>query len=90
MTALELAPIGDSPKTRRETDVVLDGAELALGLDMEANPRRGREAEFPGKQADLLAVVPDELVERVLDRAPSVPHERTAPAHRAGPPPHSD
>jgi hypothetical protein len=40
MTALELAPIGHDPKAKREADVVIDGAEPVLRLDMEAHPRR--------------------------------------------------
>src|SRR5450759_4668603 len=78
--------MADRPEARREAEIGVDGAEVVLGLDMEASPRGGREAEFAGKQADLFAVVTDDLVERVLDQASGVPHERTAPGVEAGSP----
>src|SRR5450756_1347437 len=84
MTAVELAPIGNRPETRGEAEIGVDGAEVVLGLDMETHPRGWREAEFAGKQADLFAVVTDDLVERVLHQAPRVPHERTAPGIEPG------
>src|SRR5665811_191057 len=84
MTALELAPIGDRSETRREAEDGVDRAEPVLRLDPEASPRGWREAEFAGKQADLFAVVADDLVERVLYQAPRVPHERTTPGIEPG------
>src|ERR1035437_769412 len=86
MPALELAPIGDRPETRREAEIGVDRAEPVLRLDPEASPRGWREAEFAGEQADLFAVVADDLVEWVLDQAPGVPHKRTAPGVEAGSP----
>jgi hypothetical protein len=42
MTALELDPIGDRPEARREANVVVDGGELVIRLNMEANTRGWR------------------------------------------------
>src|SRR5450759_5842443 len=88
MTALELAPIGDRPETRREAEIGVDGAKVVLGLDMEANPRGWREAEFAGKHADLVAVVPDDLVQRVLEQGrPPVAARARRPAAGSRPGP---
>src|SRR5450759_3198720 len=76
--------MADRPETRGEAEIGVDGAEVVLGLDMEANPRGWREAEFAGKQADLFAVVTDDLVERVLHQAPRAPTERTTPGIEPG------
>ncbi len=37
------------------------------GLDPQADPGRGRQAELAGELADLVGVVAGDLVERVLD-----------------------
>ena len=48
----------------------VERVERALGLDPQAHPGRGREAELAGELADLVGVVAGDLVERVLHEVP--------------------
>ena len=72
------AHIADHPKPWREADVGGERVERTLGLDPQADPRRRREAELAGELAELVGVVADDLVERVLDELAALPADQRA------------
>jgi hypothetical protein len=59
-----------------EPDVSGQGVERTLGLDPQAHPRRGREAELAGELADLVGVVGGDLVEWVHHEVPAARDDR--------------
>ena len=48
----------------------VSASSACSGSIRRPDPRRGRQAELAGEQADRVGVVADDLVERVLDEVP--------------------